>query len=668
MDEELENSTPQRGTALLVIAMVFVAFTFAFLVFPRAFGPPEITVKVAIIDSGVTPDEQISFHLVAERSFINQTYGYSTQEDDTLDSEPYGKEHGSAVARIVIKEAPNAGIINAKVINGNDFATAKAVIAAISWAVEEHECDIINLSLGAAPTNSDGIQETIQWAHRLGVVIVAAAGNNGQDGITGSSVESPAIYPEVIAVTAIDELGQLSAYAGYGPTSDRGLKPDISASGRYDDGTFSLVGTSAAAPIVTAAAANLIRFCQDNNWRWTPGMIKATLLASASYLGSEPWQVGAGKINLEQAKRYLESAEKLNDLPLVAWIAPNQGIFDFERWFLNTTYKLQVQVFASSNASFAIRVTGGAAQWVITPESIQVNETGIFFAEIRVVSSLNWKGISATIALVSKYYRTISTKVIFDVTPFSRKVAFDFTHTTWWIDSIYGQFRSFYSLLSESGIAIEEIRNPAYISYEYLRQYDAIVILDPGAWEFSELGNRIVQTYSIPYTEQQLSAYRTYWEKGGHFLVSGGDNGSLDLRNANKLMSIFNISINYDKLPLSTIITNGIANAVQIVNINPNHFVTERVSSFDYHGASLNPGSNSTSLAYEIFQWIDDQGATQTALKPVLVAVEGRMSARAIVTGTNFFFDNWGLNEMYGAEDDSRLLLGCIYWIMGIFE
>ena len=236
------------------------------------------------------------------------------------------------------------------------------------------------------------------------------------------------------------------------------------------------------------------------------------------------------------------------------------------------------------------------------------------------------------------------------------------------MDSIFGQFRTFYSKLVELGIAVEEITDVKDLTYENLRRYDAIAILDPGAWEFTESGENIVRTSSIPYTDEQLEAYRIYWEKGGHLFISGGDNTSLDIANTNRLLSIFNVSINYDKIPATTIVRNGVANAVQVENINRSHFVGERVETFDYNGASLNVSDDATILAYEVFQWSDDYGVIHTALKPVLIAIEGRLSARVVITCTNFFLDNWGLNNKYGATDDWKLLHGCIFWIMSIFQ
>ncbi len=666
MDEGLDEFSPQRGTALLVIAMVVVAFTFAFLIIPRAFAPPEITVRVAIIDSGINPDNQLSSHILAEMSFVNQTYGYTIADMKTTDSEPKGSEHGTSVAKIIVNEAPNTGIINAKIVNSGDVATAKAVVAAIRWAVDVQDCDIINLSIGSTPTDTDGIEEIVDWAFRRGVTIVAAAGNNGQGGITGSSVESPAVYPQVIAVGAINEMEQPYPYSGYGPSVGRSLKPDISASGYYLDSSVTLGGTSAAAPAVTAVAANIIRFCQENEWKWTPGMIKATLLTSAKHLGSEAWLIGAGSVDEDAAKRYIESADKIDGLPIMAWIAPKQGIFDFERWFLNSTNSIQLDVFTSANATFSVRITGSAAPWIQGPTTIEVNQSASFTFSVNIRSTLEWNGISARISLVSSQYRTIYTTLSFDASRYTIKIAFDFTHTSWWMDSIFGQFRAFYSKLTNLGIAIEEIRDQSKINLEYLRQFDAIVILDPGAWEFSEYGETSIQTSSIEYSDTEIDAYRAYWEVGGNFLITGGANHSLDIRNSNRLFSIFNVSINYDRVPTHTVFNNGIANAVQVTNIR-SHIVTEAVASFDYNGASLNVTNESTVLAYEIFQWTDESGVTHTALKPVLVAIEGSVSSRAVITGTNFFMDNWGLNKLYGAEDNWLLLRRCIYWITGVF-
>jgi hypothetical protein len=665
MGDGLEGDIQHRGKALLVIAMVIVAYTFAFLIVPRAFGPLDLTVRVAVIDSGINQDSELATHIVAEASFVNSTYGFSTDVPSYGDSEPGRIQHGTSVARIIIGDAPNSAIINAKVVSSQDIATSSAVVAAIYWSVQVENCNIINLSIGRSPEISDDISAAIKWAWSRGVVIVAATGNNGQNGTTGSSVESPAIYPEVIAVTAVDESGAPYVFSGYGPIVGRVLKPDISAPGYYVRNSVTLLGTSFAAPRVTAAAANLIRYCQMNGWSWTPGMIKAALLASASYLDYDPWQTGAGLLDTDSAEKYLRDTRKVNGLPIVAFTNPNQGIFGFERWFLNSTNKIAVQIFTSSNATFAVRKTGNLASFITGPTAIQMNQSGQFEYTVRIDAADAWEGISGHLTFVSGEYEPLVTEVKLDATPYAKKIAFDFSHTSWWMDSVFGQFRSTYSKITESGIAVEEIRSPQDISLANFRQYDAIIVMDPCAWQYAEIGEFDVPNASIKYTQQELDVYRTYWQKGGNLMVVGGGNDSLDVAGANQLLALFNISLNYDQAPATYVAINGVAGSVQVTDIIE-HTVTSGIASFDYNGASLNVSDAATVLAYELFT-LSHNGVLYNVPRPVLVARQEDGTSRLLVTGSNFFLDNWGQEGLYGSQDDTSLMRRCIYWLTGLF-
>ncbi|MFW9850142.1 MAG: S8 family serine peptidase [Candidatus Thorarchaeota archaeon] len=665
MDDIVTDAVPTRGKALLVISLIIVSTTFAFLILPKTFGPPELTVRVAVIDSGIDNGGLLDLHTVAARSFISSEYGYVVTDNTTVDSLPDDSKHGSYVAQIIVQNAPNSAIINAKVVNENNIATARAIVAAIQWAILEEDCNVINLSLGGTPTNIDGLREIMYWAFHQGVSIVAASGNNAQGGTTGSSIESPAVYPEVIAVSAVDTNGIPFDFSGIGPIINRTIKPDISALGQYTDATVSLFGTSFAAPLVTAAVVNIIQYCNENDWLWSPGMIKATLLSSAKYLGYPPWKVGAGLLDVNAAKKFIESATKRNGIPLMAWITPNLGIFDFERWFINTTIPIQASIFSSTNTSFYVRVTGTARPWLIAPDEIFVNQSADLTLSINIRSSIPWINIQAQISLQSVGYHTIWAKLKFSATSslFDMKIAFDFTHTPWWMDSIFGQFREFYSRVTRQGIAIEEIRDRKEITFQKLRDFDTVIVLDPCSWEFIEINETSKPWRSIRYTQSELDAYWTYWKKGGNLMVTAGTNSSIDVAGVNEFLSMFNISLNYDSIPLVPIVSNGIANAVSIVNINSSHPVTERIHSFDYNGASLEDHGNHTILAREVFTWYDENGVIRTALKPVLIVAEGRASARLIVTGSNFFIDNWGIEGLYGSEDNSRMMLQSIYWL-----
>ncbi|MHA2228429.1 MAG: S8 family peptidase [Candidatus Thorarchaeota archaeon] len=665
MEHTGEEISRKRGTAILVITLIIIAGTVTVVFLPRAFGFADLTVKVAVVDSGVDKDNLLFSRVIAEKSFVNSSYGYRTLDESVVDSKPNNEQHGTHIAKIIAENALNAAIINAKVVDANNTATERGIIEAVRWAILEEDCDIINLSLGGTPSNVDGLRELVAWAFDMGVSIISAAGNNGQDGITGSSVESPAVYLEVIAVGAVDDSGVPYYFTGRGPLRGRTLKPDISATGYYTNGVGTFFGTSFATPRVSAAAANIIRFCQDNLWDWTPGMIKSTLLASAKPSSYEPWEVGAGLLDEKTAFRLLESVDKINNLPMMVWMSPFLGAYDFERWFVNTSIEIDVAVFASTNTSFQIAISGSAAEWIVGPEAIAINQTGSFPITIQVIASGRMFGLTAQVSLISSFYRYIFTEFNFDVSIPIARVAFDFSHTPWWIDSIYGQFRAFYERISDLGIAVVELNERSEIELENMKRFDAVIILDPCAWEFNMSGYIGEPIESISYTKLEIDAYYNYWDNGGNIFFVGGNNISIDIEGANSLLSRFNVSLNNDKIPGITFFVNGLPNTEVITKI-AEHPITDRVEKFDYNGCSLNFTGSHVELAWVLYNWLDDDGVSHQENRTVLTALEGSHGARLIVTGSNFFLDNWGINGIYAGEDDSLLMLQSVFWLLGV--
>ncbi|MEW2226776.1 S8 family serine peptidase, partial [Streptomyces sp. NPDC007044] len=128
----------------------------------------------------------------------------------------HGPGHDSGVMGI----APKAKILPVRVIlEDKDPQRSKARTSkgnalpdGIRWAVD-HGADVINLSLGddsatAAPVAAE--DEAIRYALGKGVVVVASAGNGGEEADRSSY---PAAYPGVIAVAAVDRNGQHAAFS-----------------------------------------------------------------------------------------------------------------------------------------------------------------------------------------------------------------------------------------------------------------------------------------------------------------------------------------------------------------------------------------------------------------------------------------------------------------------
>ena len=197
---------PERGTALLVIALVVIATSTVIVFLPRD-SLPYLQVRVAIIDSGINHEESLLSRIVAEKSFITLENNYESEDNSTLDSYPNRNLHGTFIARIISENTANSALVNAKVVTSGNEATEAGIIEAIYWAVLEENCTVINISLGKNPTSSDPLKRVIEWAVKRGVSIVAAVGNRAQNGIGGTSIDTPAIYREVIAVAGVDESG-----------------------------------------------------------------------------------------------------------------------------------------------------------------------------------------------------------------------------------------------------------------------------------------------------------------------------------------------------------------------------------------------------------------------------------------------------------------------------
>ncbi|MGY0057059.1 type VII secretion-associated serine protease mycosin [Streptomyces sp. LZ34] len=213
-----------------------------------------------------------------------------------------GHGHGTADSDGVMGVAPEAKILPVRVIlEEADPARKKArtqrggaLANGIRWAVD-HGADVINLSLGddsnsAHPEPAE--DAAVQYALRKGVVVVASAGNGGEDGDRASY---PAAYPGVIAVTAVDRYGSRAAFSTrrwYAAVCAPGVDVVIAdPDRRYYVGW----GTSAAAAFASGAAA-LVRAAHPE---LSPLQIKQLLTDTAQDrpTGGRSDELGAGLVD-----------------------------------------------------------------------------------------------------------------------------------------------------------------------------------------------------------------------------------------------------------------------------------------------------------------------------------------------------------------------------------
>jgi len=659
--------TRRRGTSILVISIIIVATLGILRSIPQVYTVPELDVRVAIIDSGINVDSELATRVIAERSFINTSYGYQRTDNTTYDSAPNGNLHGTYIAKIIAEESPDAGIVNAKVVANDDSATMVGVAEAIRWTVLEENCSVINLSLGMDHIANDIVGDAVKWAFNRGVCIVAAAGNEGDDGISGSSIDSPASYDEVIAVAGVDDQLVPYGFSGRGPLRDRVLKPDISAWGYYNENGGIAFGTSFAAPIISAAAAKIIAHCFQNSWQWTPGMIKAALMVSAIHLPFEEWEVGAGFIDFQSALIYIDNAKKVNNLPLIAALNPDDGPFSFEYWFVNHSVSVPISIFSSSNVTFNLEYRGVNSEWIHGPTEVTINQTGQITLELEVIASDDVENVDAWVIFIAPNYLNMRTSFNFDAIVPYKEIAIDTSHSSWVIDSIYGQFRELTQRINKLGISVDDFGPGSEITLDLLNQYDAVFVMDPCTWSYVFVNDSVTKNSIYPYTQSEIDAYVEYWKQGGGLFLVGLTNNSLDLSSANALFSAFNMTLNYDAVPPISILVNGIASTTLITKMH-DHPVTRFLDSFDYNGCSMNYSGDAFELAWTEIFMLDENGTIHQNNVTVVAGLENSNGGRLLATGSNFFLDNWALNGKYQSLQNWRLVLQALFWLLHILN
>lgn len=216
-------------------------------------------------------------------------YNYADGDTDVLDEN--NGQHGMHVAGICAGNsptmkgvAPQAQILAMRVFGkDSDTAADYAVVAAIEDAVRLG-ADVINLSLGSAygfsSLGSDPYQQALAAAEEQGVIIVAAAGNDGRSDVSTSrengtyvladealednaTLSAPASYDGFFSVAACKTDAELAYFSSFGPAPDLSFAPHITAPGYNIRSSVNhneyakKSGTSMATPAVSGAFAAL---------------------------------------------------------------------------------------------------------------------------------------------------------------------------------------------------------------------------------------------------------------------------------------------------------------------------------------------------------------------------------------------------------------------------
>lgn len=246
------------------------------------FGQGEM---IAMLDTGLSPGA------------INLLHGGTVNEVDLVGGSPPVPGHADMVASLLDGTSaeqgisPGVSLLSVRVLDSNDTGDVFTVAEGLMTAVQDG-AKIINMSLGTDQSSSL-LQQAVADAQASGAILVAAVGNDGV-----GQISYPAAYDGVVAVGAVDATGQRATFSNYGPQMQLSA-PGVGLSTQTEAGTESFSGTSAAAPLVSGAIADVMA----SDAQLSPQQAVSLLEEYANYAGpmsTNDWNdfYGYGVVNV----------------------------------------------------------------------------------------------------------------------------------------------------------------------------------------------------------------------------------------------------------------------------------------------------------------------------------------------------------------------------------
>ena len=290
-------------------------------------GDPSIV--VAVIDTGVDIDHPDLVHAITDTGYnaFTDEVGLVYADDD--------RGHGTQVAGIIAAKKNNgldiAGAAeNVKImpIKANFFyynssgvlVTTSSfrdsdIIDAMHFAIEQ-EVNIVNLSLGGGSSYNALVNDVMEQAKDLGILVFAAAGNTGGSNNSEASrtrYAYPASYSSVVSVASISDNLQRSFFSTFNDRVELAAPGHNILTLTRNGANTTQSGTSFASPYAVSMAALI--------WSYDPSLtnleIRQLLIDTAIDLGTIGYdnETGHGLVNVYRAIRSLNGDDHLPSYP-----------------------------------------------------------------------------------------------------------------------------------------------------------------------------------------------------------------------------------------------------------------------------------------------------------------------------------------------------------------
>lgn len=373
-------------------------------------GSPHIT--VAVIDDGVQQNHpELKGKIVNPYNALTGGPRYTPHEHAT---------HVAGIIAASFNKSGTAGIApNVKIMPINVFdreeASDYAVAQGIKYAVDHH-ADVINMSLGS-PNYSALLDYYTNYAKSKGVILVAAAGNNGTFTKT-----YPAAFNAVVGVGATNSSDHRAIYSNKGSFIDF-TAPGSNIYSTINGGSYAyLSGTSMAAPVVSGVVALVL----SKNPFLSPKQVENILRRSTIDLGAKGRDdyYGYGRIDAYKAvSNTPSSAATINTPKTYTMTGKNKAAFSLK---LPGEVKLTILIKDSSGKTVKTllknKISSGkvSAYWDGKSVNKKFVPSGTYKVVIKAVNNRASISKTETMKVINHTYAAI---LVSGEYPFSPKVS-----------------------------------------------------------------------------------------------------------------------------------------------------------------------------------------------------------------------------------------------------
>jgi serine protease len=211
-------------------------------------------VDIAVVDQGTDYEHTDLQSRFGENKGTDEVWFFKDDPSPIFDGT---ENHGTHVSGIASASTDNgvgiAGISNSRLLSVRALTTigsgsTASIADGVQYAADQG-ANIINLSLGAGE-RTQTMKDAIDYATANGSLPIAAAGNNGEEGVS-----YPARFEDVVAVGAVDDTENLTEFSQYGRYLDVVAPGKNIRSTVPGDEYSTLSGTSMACPAAAGVAA-----------------------------------------------------------------------------------------------------------------------------------------------------------------------------------------------------------------------------------------------------------------------------------------------------------------------------------------------------------------------------------------------------------------------------